>query len=33
MQDIKSMTEKNGPALRAILMAMKIRLYGAKRIT
>ena len=32
MQDIKSMKEKNGPALRAILMAMQIRWYNAKRI-
>jgi hypothetical protein len=32
MQDIKSTTEKNGPALQAILMAMRIRRYDAKRI-
>ena len=33
MQVIKSMKEKNGPASRAISMAMRIRRYGAKRIT
>jgi len=33
MQDIKKMTETNGPALRAILMAMRIKRYGAKCIT
>ena len=33
MQDIKSTTEKNGPASRAILMTMQIRWYGAERIT
>jgi len=32
IQDIKSTTEKNGPASRAILMAMRIRRYGAERI-
>ena len=32
MQDIKLMTEKNAPALRAILMATQIRQYGAERI-
>ena len=32
MQDIKSTTEKNGPASRAIMMAMRIKRYGAKRI-
>jgi len=32
MQDIKSMKEKNGPASRAISMAMRIRRYGAERI-
>ena len=32
MQDIKSTTEKNGPASRAILMAMHIRWYDAERI-
>ena len=32
MQDIKSTKEKNGPALRAILMAMRIRRYGAEHI-
>ena len=32
MQDIKSTTEKNGRALRAILMAMHIRQYGAEQI-
>jgi hypothetical protein len=32
MQDIKSTTEKNGPALRAILMAMRIKRYSAERI-
>ncbi len=31
MQDITSMTEKNGPALQAILMAMRIRWYGIRR--
>jgi hypothetical protein len=33
MQDLKSRTEKHTPALRAILMAMRIRRYGAKHIT
>ena len=33
MLDIKSTTEKNGPALRAIVMAMRIRRYGAERIS
>ena len=33
MQDIKSTTEKNGPASRAISMAMRIKQYGAERIT
>ena len=33
MQDINSTTDKNGHASRAILMAMQIRWYGAKRIT
>ena len=32
MQDIKLAEEKNGPALRAILMAMRIRRYSAERI-
>jgi hypothetical protein len=32
MQDIESTTEKNGPALRAISMAMRIRRYGAEHI-
>ncbi len=32
MQDIKLTTEKNGPASWAILMAMRIRQYNAKRI-
>jgi hypothetical protein len=32
MQDIKWTTEENAPALRAILTAMRIRRYGAKRI-
>ncbi len=32
MQDIKSTKEKNGPALQAILMAMRIRRYNAERI-
>jgi len=32
MQDIKSTTEKNGPPLRAISMAMRIKRYGAERI-
>jgi len=32
MQDIKSTIEKNGLAWRAILMAMRIRQYDAKRI-
>ncbi len=32
MHDIKSMTEKNAPASRAILMAMQLRHYGAERI-
>jgi hypothetical protein len=32
MQDIKSTTEKKGPASRAISMAMRIRQYGAERI-
>ena len=32
MQDIKSTKEKNEPASRATLMAMRIRRYGAKRI-
>ena len=33
MQDITSTTKKHTPALQAILMAMRIRWYGAKRIT
>ena len=33
MQDIKSRTETNAPALRAILMAMRIRRYGVESIT
>ena len=33
MQDIKSTAEKNGPALRAILMAMQIRWYDTERIS
>ena len=32
MQDIKLTTEKNGPASRAISMAMQIKRYGAERI-
>jgi hypothetical protein len=32
MQDIKLTTEKNGPALRAISMAMQIKQYGPERI-
>ncbi len=32
MQDIKLTKEKNGPASRAISMAMQIRRYGAERI-
>ncbi len=32
MQDIKLMKEKNGPASRAISMAMRIRWYGAEHI-
>ena len=32
MHDIKLFIEKNAPALRAILMAMWIRQYEAKRI-
>ena len=32
MQDIKSTTEKNGPAMRAILMAMLNRRYDAEGI-
>jgi hypothetical protein len=32
MQDIQSMTEINGPALRAILMAMRVRRYNAESI-
>jgi hypothetical protein len=32
MQDIKSTTEKHAPASRAILMAMRIRRYGAECI-
>jgi len=32
MQVIKSTKEKNGPALRAISMAMRIRWYGAECI-
>jgi len=32
MQDIKSTTEKHAPTSRAILMAMRIRRYGAERI-
>jgi hypothetical protein len=31
-EDIKSTTKKNGPALRAISMAMRIRRYDAERI-
>ena len=33
MHDIKLMTDKNGPALHAILMAMQNRWYGAEHIT
>ena len=33
MQDIKSTTDKNGPASQAITMAMQIRRYSAERIT
>jgi len=33
MQDIKSTTEKNAPASRAISMAMQIWRYRAERIT
>jgi len=33
MQDIKSTTEKNGPASLAIMLAMHIRGYGAEHIT
>ena len=32
MQDIKLLTEKKGPALRAILTAMRVRRYYAKQI-
>jgi hypothetical protein len=32
MQDIKLTTEKHAPALQAILLAMRIRRYGAERI-
>ena len=32
MQDIKLTKEKNGPALLAISMAMRIRWYSAERI-
>jgi hypothetical protein len=32
MQVIKLTKEKNGPALRAILMAVRIRWYGAECI-
>jgi len=32
MQDIKLTKEKNGPDLRSISMAMRIKRYGAKRI-
>ena len=32
MHDIKLMTEKNAPTLLAILMAMRIRWYGAEQI-
>jgi hypothetical protein len=32
MQDIKLMTEKHAPDLRAFLVAMRIRRYGAERI-
>jgi hypothetical protein len=32
MQDIKLMTEKHAPALRAISMATQIRWYSAKHI-
>jgi len=32
MQDIKSTKEKNGPASRAVLVAMRIRRYGAEHI-
>ncbi len=32
MQEIKSMTEKNGPALLAISIAMRIRRYCAEPI-
>ena len=32
MQEIKLTTEKNGPASWAILMAMRIRRYGAEHI-
>ena len=33
MQDIKSTKEKYAPASQAISMAMRIRRYGAERIT
>ena len=33
MQDMKLTTEKHAAALRAILMAMRIRWYSVKRIT
>jgi hypothetical protein len=33
MQDIKLTTEKHAPASQAISMAMRIRLFGAERIT
>ena len=33
MQDIKSMKEKNRPASRAILKAMRIRRYNANHIS
>jgi hypothetical protein len=32
MQDIKLTTEKNGPALQAISMAMRIKRYGAEHM-
>ena len=32
MHDIMSITEKNAPTSLAILMAMRIRWYGAERI-
>ena len=32
MQDLKAMTEQNGPALRAILTAMRITRYNDEHI-